>query len=54
MKLTNWSVAIEKKRCGDIISPANILVPLSQTHTYVDAGGLVRSGYAAGDTVGGK
>lgn len=54
VKFTDWALAIEQKRCGDITSLVNMLAPLSQAHTYLDGDGQLRPGYAAGDKVFGK
>lgn len=50
-RLTDWSIELRQKRCDRIVSPIKAVLGLSKTHTYVDADGQIRSGYAAGDRV---
>lgn len=45
----HFAIAVERKRCGDIVGPASFVLPLSRTHTYADVDGKLRSGYGAGD-----
>jgi hypothetical protein len=45
----DFTIAVEYKKCGSIVSPASFVLPLSRTHTYADVDGKLRSGYGAGD-----
>jgi len=51
VKLRDLSIEVTAKSCDGVVSPVKMIIPLSQTHTYLDTDGKQRPGYAPGDVV---
>lgn len=51
IRLTDWSIELARKQCGNVLSQVSAIIPLSKTHTYMDSDGQIRPGYAPRDSV---
>lgn len=45
----DFSIAVTRAKCGDVIRPASFVLPLNRAHTFMGSDGSMRPGYGSGD-----